>query len=640
MRLRLALILLTCVYTAGFYSATAAETTADLELLSQRLLANRCGDCHHNDSEGGIDYITNLRELVKRKKIVPGKPELSRIWLRINDIHDPMPPQGAGEPLSQSEKVTLRDCIVALAGPISGESPSETSALQLPKSVAKRVSIDSVIADIHNYLARLDAPDKSFQRFIVLNHLHNAALEGESLSDEASERLRIVRAAVSKSINSLTWCSTITVPTAIDNQQTILAIDLRDFQWDRNSQQGRPTLWNLLVEGYPYALKHNHSDSAVAVTQFDEISQWTSAEVPWVRADWFVANTTQPQYYHSLLFDAVMKNVRTRSPKRTQYADGKTRSDQPMSQDDLLSYLNVDLAGNLRRSRAQRAAFTRSGVSSQPRMIERHAAAFGYLWNSYDFKRGSQFMNLNARPLGPASVYQSPSLEDVVFRHDGGEMIFGLPNGLHGYFLVDGDGQRIPFGPPDVVEDRAKTLGNGVIVNGLSCIACHKNGLIEDFRDEVRFGIDAMEPAAKRMVRKLFVDRADLDPLIQTDQRRYREAAIECLEPFLSTESVAAMNAGGQLVEPIGPVAKQFLVDTLTLEDLAFELGVSTDRLRGAIEFDPQLQQLGLAAVVGGAKINREVWESGAGTSMFQKVAKSLKLGTPTGVVAQHWRGQ
>lgn len=619
-------------------STSTQEIDKDLALKVAKILESNCGRCHRNDSEGGIGYIDDLGELIARKKIVPGQPENSRVWLRINDPLDPMPPTEDGSSVTEEDRDLIKRYIISLSKSFNGArlTQQETSVSEFAQTIVP-IAKSHIISSIHAYLKRLQPEDRFYQRFLVLDHLYNAAKNQSQQS-----YLNLVRAATSKTLNCLTWAPTIVVPHVIDDQKTILAFDLRDLEWDRRPRTGRPNLWKLIAQDYPYALKYSNTDPANGDTsrRAREIVLWTRDEVAWLRADWFVANATQPHHYNQLLYDAVFEDVRKREPVETEFADNKVRLEQPMTQSDLFRRLGVDVIDDLRRGRAHRAGFTRSGVSAQPRMIERHSAIYGAMWNSYDFKRGSEFMNLNARPLGPPSAFPSNRFERIAFRHDGGEIIFGLPNGMHGYLLVDAVGKRIPFGPPDVVEDRAKTLGNGIIVNGLSCIACHKQGLVENFRDEIRFGIDGLDSTAKKIARRLFLDRSDLDPLINRDQIRYRQAAIEAMAPFASAQEVRQMVMGELLIEPVGTVAKRFLVDTLSTGDLAHELGVTELQLRDAIEKDHTLQELGLGAVAKGGTLSRELWEAGKGTSMYQRVAQAMRLGTPTGVIVQPWRGK
>ena len=98
------------------------------------------------------------------------------------------------------------------------------------------------------------------------------------------------------------------------------------------------------------------------------------------------------------------------------------------------------------RSRRSGAAFNRSGVSQNNRLIEWHKFAYGSYWKSYDFGGNVGRQNLFEHPLGPGTA-------DAEFKHDGGEIIFTLPNGLQGYLLVDGQGKRIDKGPTTIVSD-------------------------------------------------------------------------------------------------------------------------------------------------------------------------------------------
>ena len=56
-----------------------------------------------------------------------------------------------------------------------------------------------------------------------------------------------------------------------------------------------------------------------------------------------------------------------------------------------------------------------------------------------------------------ARAFAGNPFADQAFEHDGGEIIFNLPNGLQGYLLVDGKGERIDEGPIEIVSDASKT---------------------------------------------------------------------------------------------------------------------------------------------------------------------------------------
>src|SRR5206468_808707 len=97
--------------------------------------------------------------------------------------------------------------------------------------------------------------------------------------------------------------------------------------------------------------------------------------------------------------------------------------------------LQVKAGDDIRAGKVIRAGFNGSGVSRHNRLIERHEGAHGYYWKGYDFASSRGRRNLFTYPLGPG-----PSEEGTTFQHDGGEIIFRLPNGLQGYMLTDGRG--------------------------------------------------------------------------------------------------------------------------------------------------------------------------------------------------------
>src|SRR3954454_23074536 len=98
--------------------------------------------------------------------------------------------------------------------------------------------------------------------------------------------------------------------------------------------------------------------------------------------------------------------------------------------------LQVDVPGDIQDDSVLRAGFNDSGVSKNNRVLERHDAAFGALWRSYDFADNTGRQNVFEHPLGP-------NTGETSFAPAGGEIIFHLPNGLLGFLLVDGRGRRI-----------------------------------------------------------------------------------------------------------------------------------------------------------------------------------------------------
>ena len=119
-------------------------------------------------------------------------------------------------------------------------------------------------------------------------------------------------------------------------------------------------------------------------------------------------------------------------------------------------------------------------------------------------------------------MFRDNPFDKQAFVHDGGEFIFHLPNGLQGYLLVDGKDNRIDQGPEEVVNDPLKTSGTPAIVNGLSCMACHAQGM-RPFKDQIRQGAGVFGEA-KRKVEKLYPEQKVMDDFLREDSEQLHES--------------------------------------------------------------------------------------------------------------------
>ena len=139
--------------------------------------------------------------------------------------------------------------------------------------------------------------------------------------------------------------------------------------------------------------------------------------------------------------------------------------------------MGINVNRNLRDApgvRVWRAGFNNSGVSNNNRMVERHAFRDGAYWKSYDF----------AGNVGTQNIFNHP----LDFTHDGGEVIFNLPNGLQAYYLVNAIGSRLDEAPINIVSNPAAS--DPTVRNGLSCFGCHTEGM-KIFEDQVRSVIES-----------------------------------------------------------------------------------------------------------------------------------------------------
>lgn len=570
MRLRVGLLLF-FVILLGTLSARADDQPLDLASQARDVLQRHCHRCHRGPgSRGGEFDVLNANTLTKRSgdlepPVVPGRPAESALLRRVQKDGD-MPPPSVRERPTRTEIEVLERWIAAGAGQARAERPRSVVVL--------RDVLSAIAAD----LRAADPQDWPYLRYVTLVNLHNHPARTD-------DDLRLARAAVAKAVNSLSWRPRLLVPRVVDEAGTVLAIDLRDLGWEREEH------WEAIRRAYPYALSYGtHPDQELRKLDND-LRALSGDRLTHVRGDWLIATATRPPLYHQLL-------------------------GLPSTAGELERRLGVDLAGNFFRDRLVRAGFEKSGVSGQNRLVERHDALHGAYWKSYDFQAGTPRGGLVRFPLGPRNLgSRRHPFPEQAFEHAGGEIIFNLPNGLQGYLLVDGEDRRIDAGPEEVVSDDLRTAGTGAVVNGLSCIACHKQGMIP-FRDTVRMGT-AVEGRAREKVERLHVEAAEMERLLSEDRRRFRTAEEHVIRPFLER--------GSESVETIGPMARRHLTDDLDRTAVACELG-----LRDANELIARLGEEGLRALGLGALlepdgvVKRADWETGRSASLMQRTAVRL----------------
>jgi serine/threonine-protein kinase len=552
-----------------------------LAIQAQQVLRKNCAKCHGPDStgEGNMRFILDAKELVAKKKIVPGDPEKSRLFKRVG-IEKDMPPEEEKVRPSNEEIAVLERWIKAGA-----PAPPGGGEIARPFLTEK-----DTLGAMRDHLRRMVREDRKYQRYFTLTNLHNNRSVKEA-------DLRQYRAALSKCINSLSWKAAIAWPEPVDPAGTVFAVDIRRLDWDRHS------LWNEILKVYPYGLKHDRYPDIEAVNELaKEVYEMAGTDLPAVRADWFIATATKPPLYHTLLHI-------------------------PRTAGELERLLKVDVISNFNRDQLARAGFATSGVSGQNRMIERHEASYGAYWKSYDFKSNDGTGNLFQFPLGP-QFKDNPFLQRA-FKQDGGEIIFNLPNGLQAYMLVNGKDERIDEGPITVVSDGLKTSGTAAIVNGLSCIACHDKGMKAEFKDTVRDG-SALAGGPLEKLRRLYPRPDDMQKLVQEDADRFLAALDRATGKFLKIGADKDRDIK-DFADPVGPLARMYILRELGVEEAATELGLpDPNLLKGAIQANEYLRRLGLGPLANGATIKRETWESRSRfNSPFQDAANTLERGTP-----------
>ena len=524
------------------------------------------------DRDSLLDVVDRAKGQQSQAFVTPGDAEASLVWEVIESGQ--MPPSG---PLSNADQETIRRWIDAGATWPRNEQREFISETDVLRKIAR-----------HLFNTRRD--DIKFQRYLTLTHLHNNR-------KVTARDLKIYRAALAKAVNSMSDQATIVLPEAIDDAKTIYRIDLRHYGWQEFGT------WEAVLDQYPMGLRPQSSVEALEFyDKIEELYGETNFDgIASIRADWFVAHATRPPLYHTL----------TKIPDHL---------------DTLLDRVGVDIERNFQLSTSRRAGLFESGVSGQNRMIEYHSSTNGTFWISYDFDQNNGRGNLARFPLGPK--FEGNDFNDFAFEHAGGEIIFNLPNGLHAYMLIDGQGNRIDAGPVNIVWDVKNISGSPLIVNGLSCISCHKRGMI-GLDDFVRDGSAMQAPKARRKVQELYPAEEELDDALRTSEEKYMQQLWRTIaKPLELTPDQRDQLADYE--EPISRVT-QLYHQNIDLETAACELGLSDqEQLRNQV-FTGRLVDLGLGPLaLPGGTIKRAFWDSKETTaSVFQEAARALRLGTP-----------
>ena len=252
--------------------------------------------------------------------------------------------------------------------------------------------------------------------------------------------------------------------------------------------------------------------------------------------------------------------------------------------------MEVDVVRNLLNApgvRVRRAGFNDSGVSNNNRVVERHTSRYGAYWKSYDF----------AGSVGTQNIFTHP----LAFTHDGGEVVFNLPNGLQGYYLANASGFRLDEAPINIVSNPAAS--DPTVRNGLSCMGCHTEGM-KIFEDEVRPVIESNTNPAydKAQALRLYVEQSKMDTLLGEDMDRYR---------------VALTKTGGA-VDDIEPISRfhEVFQGPVDVAYAAAVVGLETEVFLNKIKENVGLQNLGLLVLESG-NMKRDTWTSSFGDIVF-----------------------
>lgn len=587
---------LTVLFSLFALSATgAAEADRELAASATKVLKTHCYRCH------GLEYKVPRLDMLNHQRLVtarpggepayitPGDLGQSEIWNRFG-VQQDMPPESVSKRPSAEEIEIVKRWIEAGA-----PEPSDATR--------EVVAEESVLDEIRDHLQSMRSQDRKHQRYLTLTNLHNN-------SAVTNADLRIYRAAFSKLINSLSRRGSIVIPKLIDGEnELVFNIDLRKLGWNAS-------LWQEAIQDYPYGVRWRDAD----LNEIDEdINRMLGGAISGdgvssIRVDWFIHTASRAPIYDKLLGipDTVAELEKDR--------------------------LGVDIEADFRNGQLVRAGFAGSGVSRHNRLVDRHAGSnTKYYYRSYDFGESFGRSVLSRFPLGPK--FDGNEFNDFAFEHDGGEIIFSMPNGLQGYMLVDAEGNTLKDAPISIVADINESSGSPVITNGLSCIGCHKRGMI-DYKDSVKAAKVLQGEQLTKLV-SIYADNDDLQETLNSDRQQFVSALHRTMKPFLIEgedygANVAIKNME-DMPEPVSTVCRWYDKD-ISAAEVAAELNLkSADFFKAAVATNDKLRQLGIGPLGDGARVPRGMWDTQdeSASSVFQRVFVSLGLGTAVSPISQ-----
>ncbi len=540
-------ILITFVSLLTIILGNSHSVDAQQNLAQQAyaIFEQSCLNCHGEHGAFTEEIIIDHTALIETGAVVPGRPIESELYKRLL-TNDPAKRMPLGQPqLPANAILTIGNWIQT--GAPSWETPKQGGPFITPKEM---------LDTIEKHVNSLSPFDRAFTRYFTMTHLYNAG--------ESAEARHAYQRALSKLVNSLSWGREVIRPQPIDPEETIFYIDLRDYEWEIGTNR-----WTQIEQVYPYKIEFEAPTQTSLREKLTNLREAMECEVPFVHVDWFLATASLPPLYHDIL--------------------GLPETDR-----ELETRLEVNVVENTRNAagrRVWRAGFSDSGVSSNNRVVERHTSRYGAYWKSYDF----------AGSIGTQNIFTHP----LSFTHDGGEIIFNLPNGLQAYYLVDAGGNRLDAAPISIVSNPAAS--DPTVRNGLSCIGCHTKGM-KEFEDQVRAVVkqNPNPPFDKARALRLYTEQSVMAAHVEKDTARYRQA----------------LEASGDVFGGIEPVLRfhEAFQRPLDAAHAAAAVGLETADFLQKVRENTGLKNLGLGVLTdASSRVKRDTW-----TSNFSEIVASL----------------
>lgn len=288
------------------------------------------------------------------------------------------------------------------------------------------IDLDYIELAIDQDLSKLTTAQQADSRYLITAHKSNEKANPEVL--------RQFKNGINKSINSLSTVRNLQSAVAIDQYQVVYRLSLRDLGL-------KAADWKLIED--------NEVINLVSVTNRGLLlRQLTKTRKPWLHVDSFAFTSNEAAIYYQV----------RKLPAKAQ---------------DLFNQTGVEFNQDIDDFEALFVGFETSPISlNKNRLLGRWESNDGSMWVTFDVAQNQG---------GNSNLFQFPLLRAVNaknnYQFNAAEFIFSLPNGLHGYFLSDNQGNRQNAAPLNIVADNISPFSPEIKAS-LSCYRCHSAGFI------------------------------------------------------------------------------------------------------------------------------------------------------------------
>ncbi len=558
-------------------------------------LTTSCAPCHSGRAgiaREGFGTIFDVADMVNNGLLVPGDPDGSRLWQRIE--RDEMPGDQAVDPLDPTrriDKVSDKNKAIIRAW-IANGAPSLRAENRPP------IASSTYLSALRDDLRDVNPAEVINTRYISLHTYYNSPDIPQGELDAAVN-------AVSKLLNHLSPRQRAVVPP----QQVI--------------EPGGNTI-ALRVNLKDYDL--SAADWARIENAAEVIDRSTPCDVPMINADQFLAIASTDQHertdgtLESVYSNIVVAKLLVDAGLLEEGVDvfeavpgvgggrGAAFLTSRFTMLDLATALKIDLPANIKnpnRDVTVRACTQKSGVSEAIRCIERDAIGDrdrGFWW-SMDFldKAGlDELADPFVTPIGPANGGLAASFEgEKQFTIAGGEAFWNWPNQMVGYALYNGGLNLLSVAPQDAVTHPANTENARAVENAVSCFDCHSSHILpmQDLMRPVAELNRELSATERGFIEELFPGQEFLDGRYKIDTDNFVD---ELRKVYVK------QGASGQLPDSIFSLNKVYEYD-LTMAGVAAALFSNPEEIAEQVRRNDNLQRLGPAlALVENGFINRQ----------------------------------